>query len=97
MTYQVGDGNSGETMLVGRTGVPVQFGGTNTATLGFFGATPIAEPAATNQSAIASTAAVSISATQWGFSTSTQATGVITLLTEIRTALVNLGLIKGSI
>jgi hypothetical protein len=96
MTYQVGDGNTDETMLVGRTGVPVQFGGSSSATLGFFGATPIAEPAATNQSAIASTAAVSISATQWAFSTSTQATGVITLLTEIRTALVNLGLIKGS-
>lgn len=97
MTYQVGDGNSGETMLVGRTGVPVQFGGTNTATLGFYGATPVAQPAATNQSAIASTAAVSISATQWGFSTSAQASGIVSLLTEIRTALVNTGIIKGSI
>lgn len=96
MTYQVGDGNSGETMLVGRTGVPVQFGGTNTATLGFYGATPVAQPAATNQSAIASTAAVSISATQWGFSTSAQASGIVSLLTEIRTALVNTGIIKGS-
>lgn len=97
MTYQVGDGNSGETMLVGRTGVPVQFGGTNTAILGFYGAIPVAQPAATNQSAIASTAAVSISATQWGFSTSAQASGIVSLLTEIRTALVNTGIIKGSI
>jgi len=97
MTYQVGDGNSGETMLVGRTGVPVQFGGTNTATLGFFGATPVAQPAATNQSAVATTAAVSVSATQWGFSTSTQATAIVTNLYAIREALVNLGVIKGSI
>jgi hypothetical protein len=96
MAYQVGDGNTGETMNVGRLGVPVQFGGTNTATLGFFGATPIAEPASSAQAAIASTAAVSISATQWAFATSAQATGVITLLSEVRTALVNLGLIKGS-
>lgn len=96
MTYQVGDGNTGETMLVGRTGVPVQFGGTNTATLGFFGATPVAQPAATNQAAVASTAAASISATQWGFSTSTQANALVSLVTEIRTALVNTGIIKGS-
>lgn len=93
---QVGDGNTGETLNVGRSGQPVQFGGAATATLGFFGATPVAQPAATNQAAIASTAAVSVSATQWGYSTSTQATGIVTLLTEIRTALVNTGIIKGS-
>ena len=44
MAYQVGDGNSGETMNVGRAGVPVQFGGTN-GTVGFFGATPVAQQA----------------------------------------------------
>ena len=65
--YQVGDGNTGEDLLVGRTGQPVQFGGSAAAELGFFGATPAAQPAATNQAAIASTAAVSVSATQWGF------------------------------
>lgn len=94
--YQVGDGNTNETMNVGRSGVPVQFGGEATAELGFFGSTPVDQPASASQAAIASTAAVSISATQWGFSTSAQATGVINLLTEIRTALVDLGLIKGS-
>lgn len=96
MAYQVGDGNLQETLLVGREGQPVQFGGDAAATLGFYGATPVAQPAATNQAAIASTAAVSISATQWGFATSTQATGIVTLLAEIRTALVNTGIIKGS-
>lgn len=44
MAYQVGDGNSGETMNVGRAGVPVQFGGAS-GTVGFFGATPVAQQA----------------------------------------------------
>ena len=45
MAYQVGDGNSGETMNVGRAGVPVQLGGTG-GTIGMFGATPAAQAAA---------------------------------------------------
>lgn len=45
MAYQVGDGNSGETMNVGRVGVPVQIGGTG-GTAAFFGATPVAQAAA---------------------------------------------------
>jgi hypothetical protein len=45
MAYQVGDGNSGETMNVGRAGVPVQIGGTG-GTVGLFGATPVAKAAA---------------------------------------------------
>lgn len=65
-------------------------------TVGFFGTTATTQPASASQAAIASTAPVSISATQWGFSTSAQAAGVINLLTEIRTGLVALGIIKGS-
>lgn len=42
MAYQVGDGNSGETMNVGRAGVPVQVGGSS-GTVGFFGQTPAAQ------------------------------------------------------
>jgi hypothetical protein len=45
MAYQVGDGNSGETMNVGRAGVPVQLGGTG-GTIGMFGATPVSKAAA---------------------------------------------------
>ena len=45
MAYQVGDGNSGETMNVGRAGVPVQIGGTGGA-VGLFGATPVAKASA---------------------------------------------------
>lgn len=56
MTYQVGDGNSGETMLVGRTGVPVQIGGASTATVGFYGATPVARGSAVTTLATTPTA-----------------------------------------
>jgi len=45
MAYQVGDGNSGETMNVGRVGVPVQIGGVG-GTTAFFGATPVAQASA---------------------------------------------------
>lgn len=93
---QAGDGNTNETLNVGRSGQPVQFGGVSTATLGFFGATPTAQLASSSQAATASTAAVSVSATQWGFSTSTQADAVITLVNRLRADLVTLGLIKGA-
>ena len=72
-------------------------GNATTDTLAFYGAaTPQAQQAATNQAAVATTAPVSISATQWGFATSAQAAAVIALQNELRAALVALGLIKGS-
>ena len=67
-----------------------------TAKLGFYGATPGTQPASSSQAAAASTAVVSISATQWGFSTSTQGNAVVTLVNRLRADLVTLGLIKGS-
>ena len=45
MAYLVGDGNTGETLNVGRVSVPVQIGGATTATVGFYGATPAAQQA----------------------------------------------------
>ena len=45
MAYQIGDGNSGETTNVGRSGVPVQVGGAATTTVGFYGATPVVQRA----------------------------------------------------
>jgi hypothetical protein len=93
---QIGDGNLNELLRVGRPTQPVQFGGSSTATLGFFGATPVAQQAATAQAIVASTASVSISATQWGYASSAQASGIPVLLDAIRTALVNTGIIKGS-
>ena len=93
---QVGDGNTSETLNVGRSGQPVQFGGAVTATLGFYGVTPIVQPSATNQAAPSATAVASISASQWGFSTSTQAQALVNCVIAMQDALVDLGLIKGS-
>lgn len=63
---------------------------------GFYGVTPVVQPTTSLQAAPASTAPVSISATQWGFSTSAQAQAVLTLVTQLRADLVTLGIIKGS-
>lgn len=65
--------------------------------LGFFGlATPIVQPAATNQAAPSNTLASTISATQWGFTTSTQLHSLVNVVIQMRSDLVALGLIKGS-
>jgi UDP-N-acetyl-D-mannosaminuronic acid transferase (WecB/TagA/CpsF family) len=72
------------------------FGAATNNPVGFFGTTPANQPTSANQAAVISTAAVSISATQFGYATSTQATGIVTLLNQIRADLVTLGLIKGS-
>lgn len=41
---QIGDGNTNETLNVGRAGQPVQLGGTS-GTVGFYGTAPIAKGA----------------------------------------------------
>jgi hypothetical protein len=45
MAYQIGDGNSGETTNVGRSGVPVQIGGATTTLVGFYGVAPVVQQA----------------------------------------------------
>ncbi len=95
-TQQVGDGNLDQTLLVGRSGMPVQIGSTITTTLGFYGTTPAAQPTSSNEAAVNTSPAVSVSATQWGFTTSTQANALVTLVNQMRADLVTLGLIKGS-
>jgi hypothetical protein len=67
-----------------------------TGTVGFFGVTVVTQPTSSNEAAPISTVAVSISATQWAFGTSTQANQILTLVTQLRADLVTLGLIKGS-
>jgi hypothetical protein len=62
--------------------------------VGFFGATPVSQPKATNQAAPSATAATN--GTPFGFTTSTQANALVNCVIEMRAALVNLGLIKGS-
>lgn len=60
----------------------------------FHGATPVAQPSGSAQAAVATGAATTGAAT-YGL-TSAQANGVVTLLNEIRTVLVNKGMMKGS-
>lgn len=73
-----------------------QVGGSSSEPIAFFGATPTTRPTAAGQAAPASTAPVSVSATQWGYSTSTQALAITDCLIAVRAALVTLGLINGS-
>lgn len=65
-----------------------------TQKLGFWNATPIIQPASANQAAVATTAATNVA--PYGYTTAAQADGIITLLNEIRLALVNAGIIKGA-
>lgn len=84
------------TMTVVRTYV---LGASSTQTLGFFGATATTRPTAAAEADILSTSATSTisgASTVWGYGTSTQANGVITLLRALRADLVALGLINGS-
>lgn len=71
-------------------------GTSSASTLGFYGATFTSQLASASQAVVATTAPVSITATQWGYSTSTQALAVVTLLAQIRNDLVTLGLVKGA-
>lgn len=59
--------------------------------ISFYGATPVTRPTMT-ASAVATTVAVS-STNNWGFSGSTQANAIVSLVNELRADLVTLGLI----
>lgn len=81
-------------------GGDVHLGGTNinigtgpTKNVGFYGATPVAQQANANQAAVDTTASTNVA--PYGF-TQPQADGIVTLLNEIRSALVTLGLMKGA-
>jgi len=62
--------------------------------IGFYGATPVAQPSAASQAAVATTG--STTSTPYGYTTSAQADAIVTLLNEIRAVLVANGLMKGS-
>ncbi len=70
--------------------------GQSTADLiGFYGlTTPIAQRGVAAQSAVTTTAAQTT--TPYGYSTAAQADAIVTLVNELRAALVALNLIKGS-
>ncbi len=90
--------STGRTMKVSGDAIRTHvLGTTSTQTLGFFGATAIARPSGAAQADILSTASISTDSTaKWGYATSTQADGLVTLLRKIRGDLVDLGLINGS-
>ena len=87
-------GSALQTYILGATS------GSSGATVGFYGQTPRAQPSGAGQADIISTAAVTSTGTNWGYATSTQADGIVTLLRAIRTALVystsGVGLIAGA-
>ena len=66
-----------------------------TEKLAFHNSTPVAQRAGAAQAAVATTA--STQTTPFGYSTAAQADGIITLLNELRAALVEKGIIKGAV
>jgi len=68
-----------------------KIGTATTQKLSFYNANPIVQPSSANQAALAAYVGGAN-----GYSTTAQAQAIITLVNEIRTTLVNLGLMKGS-
>ncbi len=94
---QIGDGNTGEVLNVGRSGQPLQLGGTASDTLGMYGATPVVQRAtAASHTTIATSVSVSTlttgSASTWGYSTSAQANQITAAVAEIQATLVAIGI-----
>ena len=92
------------TTLITRVPGPVQEPYPSTSTQGFFGATPIVQPAATAESAVATTAITTLVTTPTATdiavavnSLIARVSAVVTLENQLRSDLVSLGLIKGSI
>lgn len=83
---QIGDGNTAETLNVGRAGQPVRVQNSSTGTLGFYGTTPATQRAAAIQ------AASVVSATSWASVVSNQAA----FFAEVAATLTGLGLWKGA-
>jgi hypothetical protein len=70
------------------------FGQSVSDKIAFYGITPIVQPSGSTQAAAGTTA--STTTTPAGFATTTQANNLINLVDAMRSALVNLGLIKGA-
>lgn len=76
------------------TGAGTRLGTSVSQKLGFWNAVPVVQPSGASQAAVATTAATQT--TPWGFTTQAQADAIVTLVNAIRTALVNVGIMKGS-
>lgn len=72
----------------------LQLGQTAASLVSFYGAAPVAQRTSASQAAVATTGATTT--TPAGFTTLTQANAIVTLVNEMRAALVASGFIKGS-
>ncbi len=81
---------SGATTLNGT----VELGNSTADAVGFYGVTGVTQLTSASQAAVGVTGATST--TPFGYTTSTQANAIVTLVNELRADLVSLGLIKGS-
>lgn len=91
--YQVGDGNTSETMNVGRSSVPVKVQPSATGSLSFYGVAVTTQPTNAAQAALTLTTGLTGGI---GFTTTTAFSAFTAQLENIRASLVLLGLIKGS-
>lgn len=83
----------GNNNIVAGTGAGTKIGTATTQKLGFYDATPIARPEGAAQAAVATTGATN--STPFGY-TEAQANAIVALVNEMRSVLVNLGLMKGA-
>ena len=76
------------------TSVGTKFGTGTTELLAFYNSTPVVQRTGSAQNAVSTTGATQT--TPFGYTTAAQANDIVTLVNELRAALVALGLIKGS-
>ena len=84
MEQQIGNDNP-DGIVIGQAAASV---------VGFYGATPVAQQASTAGAGVTTTVSISTTTTKWGFATSTQANEIIVMVNDLRTALVNLGIMS---
>lgn len=72
-----------------------KLGQSDTDLVGFYGVTAVVQPSSASQAAVTTAASTAITLA-FGYATSTQADGIVTLVNQLRSDLVTLGLIKGS-
>ena len=72
----------------------LKIGADTTGKLAFHGSTPVVQRAGAAQAAVAGTG--STNSSPYGFTTSAQADAIVTLVNELRAALVEKGIIKGA-
>lgn len=85
--------SDGKNIVLGTT-TGSKIGTATSQKLGFWGATPIVQRVGAAQAAVATTGASN--STPYGFATAAQADAIVTLVNELRAALIAAGIIKGA-